>query len=308
MPARRSRPALATHRLRTLGLEPARHPRGQPHLSAASGLVCTRGSVYVLSDDEHHLARFRGPTSPGVLSRLIAGALPDGKSERKRDKPDFETLGWLPGAGAQGAVLMGLGSCSRPQRQRGVLVPLGPHGAPNEASVRSFDLAPICAELAQDIDGLNIEGCFCVGDRVTLLQRGGRGSDNLALHYSLRDFQAVVQGHAGRTVPQVRSAFRLGNIDGVPLGFTDGAALPDGRWVFTAVAEASDDAYADGSCVGAAVGVVDAEGRLQSLRRLAEPLKVEGIDARLRAGGIDLVMVTDADDPQQPSWLIAARL
>lgn len=308
MPLRRLQPALATHRLRALGLEPARHPRGQPHLSAASGLVCALGSVYVLSDDEHHLARFSGATTPGVLSRLIAGALPEGKGKRKRSKPDFETLGWLPGAGTEGLVLMGLGSCSRPQRQRGVLVPLGPHGAPDEFCVLTFDLAPICAELAQDIDGLNIEGCFCVGDRVTLLQRGGRGSDNLALHYSLRDFQAVVESRAGRTAPQARNTYRLGDIDGVPLGFTDGAALPDGRWVFTAVAEASEDAYADGGCAGAAVGVVGADGRLQTLRRLAEPLKVEGIDARLRADGIDVVMVTDADDPDQPSWLVAARL
>jgi len=287
---------------------PGRHPRGQAHLSAASGLVCKDGNAYVLADDEHHLARFQGASAPGLLCRLIEGDLRHRKGERKRHKPDFETLCWLPSAAAQGAVLIGLGSCSRPSRRRGVVVPLGARGAPDEDRVRTFDLEPLCAALDPQLDALNIEGCFCIGDRVTLLQRGGRGSDNLALHYRLRDFLAVVEGRAGRTAPQAASAYRLGLIDGVPLGFTDGAALADGRWVFTCVAEDSRDAYADGGCAGAAVGVVGADGRLESLRRLAEPLKVEGIDARLRAGGIDVVMVTDADDPNQPSRLVGARL
>ena len=301
-------PALATRTLRALTLTPGHHPRGQAHLSAASGLVCAAGSAYVLADDEHHLARFQGQEAPGLLSRLIEGELPDGKGERKRRKPDFETLCWMPGAGAQGAVLLGLGSCSRPSRRRGVVVPLSARGAPQEDHARDFDLEPLCAALEPHLDALNIEGCFCIGDRVTLLQRGGRGSENLALHYRLRDFLAVVEGRAGRTAPQSATAYRLGRIDGVALGFTDGAALADGRWVFTCVAEDNSDAYADGGCAGAAVGVVGADGRLQSLRRLAEPLKVEGIDARLRAGGIDVVMVTDADDPDQPALLVGARL
>lgn len=299
---------LATQTLRRLTLDPHRHPRGQAHLSAASGLVCAGGSAYVLADDEHHLACFRGARRPGVLARLMPGDLPARKAARKRRKPDFESLCWLPGAAPHRAALLGLGSCSRPSRRRGVVVPIGARGLPDEDRVRTFDLAPVCAALAHDVDGLNIEGCFCIRNRVTLLQRGGRGSENLALHYRLHEFLALIEGGAARTAPYARSRYRLGNIDGVPLGFTDGAALPDGRWVFTAVAEASDDAYADGGCAGAAVGVVGIDGRLQSLHRLAAPLKVEGIDARLRAGGIDIVMVTDADDPDEPSRLVAARL
>lgn len=277
-------------------------------MSAASSLVCQDGTAYVLADDEHHLARFRGATAPGVLSRLIEGDLPHDKTARKKRKPDFESLCWLPNVSAEGAALVGLGSCSRKRRRRGVVLPLGLRGAPVEAAVRIFDLEPICAGLELDLEDLNIEGCFSLGSRVTLLQRGGRGTENLALHYDLRDFLAVVEGRADRTAPAAVDRYSLGNIDGVALGFTDGAALPDGRWVFSAVAEASDDAYADGGCAGAAVGVVGTDGRLGSLHRLAEPLKIEGIDARLRDGGIDLVMVTDADDPNVPSRMVAARL
>lgn len=305
---REARAPLATCSIRPLTLAPGDHPRGQGHLSAASGLVCMRGCAYVLADDEHHLGHFRAGDAPGVLTRLIEGNLPEAKAARKRRKPDFESLCWLPDASASGGSLWGLGSCSRRRRRQGVMVPLGAQGAPDQARVHLFDLQPLCTVLEREVEDLNIEGCFGFGDRVTLLQRGGRGGENLALHYHRRDFTALLEGRAKQIAPQARSPYALGRIDGVPLGFTDGAALPDGRWVFTAVAEASDGAYTDGRCAGAAVGVVGAEGALQSLHRLAAPLKVEGIDARWRAGGIDIVMVTDADDPDEPSRLVAARL
>jgi len=73
--------------------------------------------------------------------------------------------------------------------------------------------------------------------------------------------------------------FDLGQIDGIPLCFTDGAALPDGTMVFTAVAEGGGDNYNDGACAGAAVGIVGNE--LQCLYRLDWPHKVEGVNARV---------------------------
>ena len=44
--------------LRTLDLDRSTHTTGQRFLSAASGLVCAFGRVYVVGDDEHHLAVF----------------------------------------------------------------------------------------------------------------------------------------------------------------------------------------------------------------------------------------------------------
>ena len=66
-----------------------------------------------------------------------------------------------------------------------------------------------------------------------------------------------------------------------PLCFTDGATLPAGGFVFTAVAEATEDSYADGECVGAAIGIIDAKDRLRALWQLEPALKVEGIEARV---------------------------
>ena len=53
-------------------------------------------------------------------------------------------------------------------------------------------------------------------------------------------------------------------------------AATDGAWVFCAAAEDTYDSYADGLCMGSAVGVVDAAGTILALELLA-------LRARLRA-------------------------
>ena len=106
--------------------------------------------------------------------------------------------------------------------------------------------------------------------------------------------------------PLAIKTFDLGQIDGIPLCFTDGAALPDGTMVFTAVAEGGDDNYNDGACAGAAVGIVGNE--LQRLYRLDWPHKVEGVNARVEGNVIRLLLVTDADDVEIPAALFSATI
>ena len=78
--------------------------------------------------------------------------------------------------------------------------------------------------------------------------------------------------------------------------------------VFCAVAEDTDDAYRDGPCVGAAIGIVDNRGHLVALRRLERPYKVERISARQDGDRLDLLLVTDADDPSVPAMLLSASI
>ena len=100
-PATLSTPAHPTL-LHPLQLDPAQHPRGLSHLSAASGLVRVRQRLYVVADDELHLGQFddcSSPTpnaAPGTLLRLLDGELPAGKKQRKAAKPDLESLALLP--------------------------------------------------------------------------------------------------------------------------------------------------------------------------------------------------------------------
>ena len=57
--------------LRSLSVDPRSHPRGQAHLSAASGLVQVAGQFYVVADDEHHLGQFDGMGHDDMPVRLL---------------------------------------------------------------------------------------------------------------------------------------------------------------------------------------------------------------------------------------------
>jgi len=281
--------ALAVEALRPLTLA-----RGA-HVSAASGLVCADGRVWVIADDLLHLACFRSLTAPGRLQRLLPGRLPAEAAARKAAKPDFECLfAWRGG-------LVALGSGSRPQRDSGVWVT--PRG------VQRFDLAPVHGPLRERLGAINIEGAFVQDGQWVLLQRGvAGGAPNAVARWPLPVLERLVAGTQDVQPPGSLQTLRLGAIDGVALGFTDGTALDAGRWLFTAAAEDTRDSYLDGACRGSVVGLVDAHGRVCAQRRLPGQPKVEGIAARRDgAGSLQLALVTDADDPAQPAWLLRAR-
>lgn len=304
--------------LQDLLLDPATHPRGQAHLSAASGLVRAGAWLYLVADDEHHLgalpataAAVPEPTAQAPLvqlHRILEGDLPADARARKASKPDLEALALLPASPTHPhGALLALGSGSKANRQRGIAIALDPAGRPAGAA-QVVDLTPLYAPLRAEFADLNIEGAFVAKDELHLLQRGNKGDARSAcISYPLAPLQAWLAGL--RTEPPVAlrtSLFDLGMVDGVPLGFTDGAALVDGNggWLFSAVAENTDDSYADGECVASAIGWVGADGVLGRMSALQGAPKVEGI----ALDGERLLMVTDADDPVCASRLLVVAL
>lgn len=298
--------------LRTLGVE-APSQAGRPaHVSAASGLVRAADYLYVIADDENHLAVFpaRG-TAPGRFVPIFRGVLPLEPMKRKRLKPDFESLARLPAfPGHPFGALLALGSCSKPNRCAGAMFPLDASGA-LAADAAPIDLNPLYEGLEERLGRPNIEGCVVLGGELHLLQRGNKG-DRRNARVRLR-LDAVLESL--RTGPEIDlgsligiDAIDLGEIDGVPLCFSDGAALGDGRMAFTAIAEDTSDSYADGACSGAAVGVIGAQGGVEFLGRIDPCLKVEGIEAMAEPGVIHLQLVTDADDAAIPAALLACEL
>lgn len=279
------------------------------HLSAASGLVCLNTIMYVVADDELHLGVFSaGDRRPGNLIRIWDGVLPDSKAARKRKKPDFEALTLIPPDGEfpHGALLV-IGSGSRPNRRSGILLRLDQNGVVC-GSPRKVELSFILAPLGEEFPSTNIEGAVVVGHELRLFQRGNkRHPDNAIIRYPLAPaIDAIVAGCGNPMVPSSIDRLDLGSIHGVPFCFTDAAALPNGNMVFSAVAEDTADAYRDGSCIGAAIGMIDDSGRLLSIDQLEQPYKVEGIHARLDDDRIELLLVTDADNPDIPATLFSA--
>jgi hypothetical protein len=283
---------------------------GRPlYLSAASGLVCLSSFNYVVADDELHLGVFPANSSePGHLVRLFEGELPASNADRKKQKADFEALTLLPGFGNYPyGALLALGSGSRPNRRLGALLGLNAQGAVRGSS-QTVDCSPILASLDREFAGLNIEGAVVSGAELRLFQRGNkRNSQNAIIRFQLSTFlEALSSEQTAPIAPLAINTFDLGQINGIPLCFTDGAALPDGTMVFTAVAEGGGDNYNDGACAGAAIGIAGNE--LQCLYRLDWPHKVEGVSARVEGNVIRLLLVTDADNIEIPAALFSATM
>ena len=279
------------------------------HLSAASGLVCIDSVAYVIADDELHLGVFRTDTSdPGRLIRLFDGTLPEEPKARKKKKPDAEAVVLLPAdrRNPNGSLLI-IGSGSRPNRQRGGIVALDAGGGITGAPL-VVDLSPLYALLHSACPELNIEGAVVLNDEMWLLQRGNKGTGrNAIVRFALDDFLEALRPDTRRQGPIAVEDYALGDIDGVPLSFTDATGLPDGRLIFTAVAEDTDDPYDDGRCLGSAIGLIES-GKLCRVERVDEGCKIEGIHAQPDGDTIRLLLVTDADDADIPAQLLTATL
>lgn len=281
------------------------------HVSAASGLVQVGRRLFVVADDEHTLAVFDlAGEHPGQLHRLFDGELPHKPKARKAAKPDLEALAHLPPwPGCPQGALLAMGSGSRPQRQRAVLLAFDDEAGELHGSPRDIDLSPLYEPLHARHEQLNIEGAFVADGHFCLLQRGNQATPvNVLISYDWQAIHAWLDGAGPAPEPVSGSQYELGDIDGVPLCFTDGAALPHGGWVFCAAAEATDDSYLDGPCRGSAVGVVAADGRLLGVWPLSLRCKAEGIAVIVENGTLQLLLVTDPDDRDESALLLSATL
>lgn len=263
-----------------------------------------------MADDELHLGRFPiATTRPGRLLRLLPGSLPASAAGRKRCKPDLEVLLRIPACAQwpRGALLA-LGSGSHARRRAGAWIGFGANGRVTGRS-HPVDATPLYTRLTRELGELNIEGGWTGPDSLFLLQRGNRGgAPNAVIRFALQPVLDALRNESALP-PLARLQLRpiaLPDIDGVPLGFTDATALPDGRWLFSAVAEDTRDAYRDGPCYGAAIGLADARHRIQWLRRVDPPLKIEGIECQ--DGPDRLLLVSDADNPRLPAQLLTCGL
>lgn len=186
-------------------------------------------------------------------------------------------------------------------------------------------------ESGDEVSGeLNIEGMAVCGQSLVLAQRGnsideqGRPAKNLLIYLDLGEVLESIYTDLSVGVLELQStrSYELGHLtvehDGashdVKIDFTDLDAVsddPHGRLVFTAAGEGPAGSPAENVIAGSAVGVISAEGELLSITPLADrSIKLEGIDAGYNPtlGSIDLLLVSDADDPDVPAPLFAARL
>ena len=305
-------PPLELGRLRDLDLASPPQPGRPAHVASASGVVRRGDFVYVIGDEQLHLGVFRmSSPAPGETVRVLEGELPEDDESRSDAKPDLEALTMLPPfRGHAYGALLGLGSGSGPERDRGFVWPLNADGS-LRGEVRGLDLRPLFERLRGEVDGLNVEGASVVGNRLWLMHRGNRGAMvNVVAELSLERVMESVLGDA-RIDPGELAALRsydLGRLDGVELTFSDATPLGEELLVFTASAEGQGDDGPDGAIRGSVIGTIDAQGHVQRLRTIDRRYKVEGVHASIDTGVMDLLFVCDQDDPDIASPLLSASM
>lgn len=304
-------PPLALRKLRDLDLDAPAGPDRRPHLSAASGVVRRGEFLYVIGDDELHLAVFGAASSePGRLRRVLGGELPAAPKARKEAKPDLEALTLPPPTpGRPFGTLLGLGSGSTPRRDRGFAWALA-HDGSLRGEPAELDLAPLYELLRGELGGLNVEGATVLGDRLLVLNRAAGPTPNAVAALDLADVGESLLRDRRLDAAELAALqpYELGEIDGAALTFSDATPLGDELVVFTASAERTGNAVDDGEIAGSVIGLMDADGHVARLRTIDRDHKVEGVHAALHAGVLDLLLVSDADDPERPAPLLSAAM
>ncbi|MBI4872581.1 MAG: hypothetical protein HY814_13555 [Candidatus Riflebacteria bacterium] len=300
---------------------------GGERARAASELRVVDGHLWVAQDDSAYAAVSPLAGGPGRLrllfpelaARFGRGAVP------KAGKADVECF--VKVETKQGPRLLAMGSGSAPGRTRVALI--DPAGGPETTRVAT--LAGMYATLAARTDlvgtELNLEGAANLEDVLRLFQRGngaerdGRRPRNASIDLDLAGFlsyldRALVDPGAPFDGKLLRFAavYDLGELRGGRLTFSGACELGGGWCVYVAAAELSPDAVADGDIAGSAVGLIDRQGRaFQTPLVLPDgsvpALKLEGVAlAGPDAGGLELLLCADQDQPGHPSPILRARL
>lgn len=293
---------LTLTKLRDLSIKPTGEAR-PPYVYAASGLVGINNHLYVVADDELHLAVFEADSDlPGTWIRLFPGSLPVNYEERKKAKLDLESMTFLkPYQYAPHGALLMVPSMSKKSRIRGALLALDEKSAISSEPI-PIDFSSVFKKLDSMLVELNIEGIATLPKTIKLFHRGTQGKSKSAVididsEAFLKDLHdSHVPG--GDHILNVEE-YELGDIEGVPFEFTDAVGLPDGRVIFLAAAEDTVDAVEDGKCFGSALGVISANGKLERVTRIAGTDKLEG----LCSAGTHLLFVSDTDNEKVPGCL-----
>lgn len=297
-----------TPKVQVLERKPLYDAKGRP-LGAASGVGAKGDFLAVLPDNAYALVCVRWPSLESALWPLRPGDSPG--EIPKSAKPDWEALTWGPNG-----ELLFFGSGSRPTRRHiGVA-----YFTPPQLTLTHLAQAPELYTFLQDALGptveLNIEGVIWRAQERSwwFFQRGGRQAPSAILRCKVPEAVDPIAGLF--SLPKFAfsiavSWYELGEIEGVPLAFTD-AVEWQGQVFYTATAEDTPNAYEDGPVVGSAIGWIDAKGQpyytvLQDEQGAPLPLKVEGIAPQEHAEKT-FFLVTDSDRAGEPAQLLRVQL
>lgn len=262
---------------------------------AASGLIKLKSTFYLIADDQLSLTSFTLNSTDSIqFSKLLPGKLPDDHAERKKLKPDWESLVCLQSKNGNDQVLI-LPSGSKPKRTVGILANIQDDKL---QSAKKIDFSVLYAKLEENFSDLNIEGAAVAGSVLKIFQRGnGKSRRNAIINLDLNGLIADIESFGVISANNILKTndYDLGLIDSVPLTFTDACFCND-QMFFTAVAEASNSTYEDGKYAGAVLGCIDNSGKIIFQKKLLCDYKPEGLWVEFISGRYAIYVVTDADN------------
>lgn len=222
-------------------------------IGAASGILYTDDSLYLVSDASTYLYRYS--IAEKQLHKIQHNASGD-EHMLKKDKPDFEILARVE----DDLYLMGSGAT--PKRNLQVMYNL------KNKTIKTIDAADLYQKFkttaAFTDDELNLEGALLHNDLWYYFQRGnGRTGTNgiFITDLSHVKFQPVA-------LPKIKH---------VEATFTD-AIIVDGKVYFLAAAEDSKSTYDDGEVLGTLIGRLDLTTMtVDFTKQLSDRHKLEGL-------------------------------
>lgn len=293
-----------------------------PHVRAGSSLTWVGARLGLVQDDANFVALV-DPKS-GLARAITLPALEEGKRHfddlrgNKKFKLDLEACCTVEGS--SGTLFLALGSGSKKRRRRVITIESVAAQRPRVSLIDAESLY-LSLEAVAEFAGsdMNIEGALAVHGALRLFSRGngaakdGRNPMNASGELEIGALLAYLADPTVAPVPRLTAVaqYSLGELDGLPLGFTD-ATLAGEVLLYTAAAEASKDASEDGVVSGSVIGVIPSRGDLRYATLTDESGgrttdKVEGIVAV--PGSSDRVyVVVDPDDATRPSELCEVLL
>ena len=280
----------------------------------------------VVQDDTRVVALV-DPATASVLPLLLPAdegvRLFEPARGNKHRKLDLEVAFSFISNGAHHLIALGSGSTSARETVVRLRCPVG--ATPHPGTAAELIPLPRLYQLLRETAAfsgseLNLEGAAVLPDgRLQLFQRGNGAPVGDLLPVSATATLPLDALLALLDHPDTASLPHLEQVEqhtfppapqGATYSFTD-ATVADGRLTYIAVAECSPNSYDDGEVVGAIVGWQTDDGwHCTPLRNPSGSLlldKPEGV-APVGDGSGDLWMVTDNDNPEQPSELLRVAL
>ncbi|MCJ8165576.1 hypothetical protein MKJ04_12060 [Pontibacter sp. E15-1] len=268
-----SRLATAEARMQQLQLSATvQQQKSYPRLPSASGIELLDSTYYVVGDDAPYVYLLDGQfNQTGKIALFDTADFATGRIP-KAVKPDLESIAHFTYGRAH--MLLIPGSGSGPKRNRAFLVNLTDKKYVEELDFTRF-YTFLKRVLRLEADGeLNLEGFAMDNTYTYMLQRALGTSTNVLLRFDTQDFKRFIFGKGDLPAVAVYH-FALPAVGGYKTGFSGAFALED-KLFFTASAEDTPNAVADGEVLGSIVGVIDLNA-LPYATRAASPLQVPAV-------------------------------